>query len=94
MAVISLFCFNFTAINVIAAKLKSNTFAGQLPILPEDFLYKWIFSRHPTITIIAISGSKSKKAFMTYIKADALQNKKLLGDRWNTRVNVKNEHSE
>lgn len=47
----------------------------------------------PTITIMAISGHKSEKAFMTYIKADALQHAKLLGDRWKLRDNDKNDQA-
>lgn len=39
----------------------------------------------PTITIMAISGHKSEKTFMTYIKADALQHAKVLETHWRDR---------
>ncbi len=36
----------------------------------------------PTITIMAITGHKSEKSFLAYIKADSLQHAMLLADRW------------
>lgn len=39
----------------------------------------------PTITIMAISGHKSEKTFMSYIKADALQHAKVLEKHWRDR---------
>ena len=36
----------------------------------------------PTITIMAITGHRSEKSFMAYIKADSLQHAMLLADRW------------
>jgi len=37
----------------------------------------------PTITIMAITGHKSEKSFLSYIKADSLQHAMLMRDRWN-----------
>lgn len=39
----------------------------------------------PTITIMAISGHKTEKAFMTYIKANALQHAMLMKSGWDKR---------
>lgn len=36
----------------------------------------------PTTTIMAISGHKTEKSFMTYIKADSLQHAMVLRDKW------------
>lgn len=45
----------------------------------------------PTITIMAISGHTTEKAFMTYIKANALQHAQLMRDNWNKKRNEDDE---
>ena len=39
----------------------------------------------PTITIMAISGHKTDKSFMAYIKADSLKHAMVMRDRWNMK---------
>ena len=48
----------------------------------------------PTITIMAISGHKSEKAFMAYIKADTLQHAILMMKSWQERKKKKDSDSE
>lgn len=44
----------------------------------------------PTITIMAITGHKTDKAFLAYIKADSLKHAKLLAEHWKKRKKDEN----
>lgn len=48
----------------------------------RSFCTNLYLSGVPTITIMAMSGHKSEKTFMSYIKADALQHAKVLEKYW------------
>ncbi len=40
----------------------------------------------PTITIMKITGHKTEKSFLTYIKADALEHAMILAERWKRNI--------
>lgn len=47
----------------------------------------------PTITIRAITGHRTEKAFLSYIKVDSKQHAKLLKTHWNNQILLTGEHA-
>ncbi|WP_020597258.1 site-specific integrase [Spirosoma panaciterrae] len=47
----------------------------------------------PTITIRAITGHRTEKAFLSYIKVDSKQHAKLLKEHWNNQTRITLEHA-